>query len=297
MSTPRRRPSIALLLAAALVAAAEDDTAIPPLQPEALTPWWPSIQGRLPQAFASLSGDGVAGDGPATVGGSAWAGVLRHPSPAWTWGAAAGYHQQRADYGEGLPEDWRSARVLVGAWRRFSLDDHLVFGVAPGATWSEASDGVQFSMPLAGLYLHRSSRTTTWAFGAIGLVGPTKPIVVPVIAAFLNRGPWDITLTPIFLAADRLVTKDLTIGAFAGLSGDGVPVDEDDRELEAVYWDVRLGLRAKWKPTERWSLSADAGWAVVRRALLIERDGEPDTLIDRHLEPAPFASLATTWTW
>src|SRR4051812_43574010 len=118
----------ALMAAARLAASDGDDTAIPPLAPQALESWWaglaphpppgplppealepwgPARAPPLPHGSAPVSGgamQGGGGDGP-MVEGSAWAGAFRHPSATWSYGGAIGYSQRRWGLGPEFPAE------------------------------------------------------------------------------------------------------------------------------------------------------------------------------------------------
>lgn len=293
-----------LALVAPLAAAEEgvgtgDDTAIPALTPEALEAWWPGLSPHLPRGFVSVSGEampGGGGDGP-MASASVWTGGFAHPSPRWSWGAAVGFSERRWGMGDPFPARSRTARVAVGAWRRFSLDDHLLLIAAPGATWSGAHDGVSVSVPIAGLWVHRAGRRLTWAAGAVALVGPGDPIAFPVAGAIAMHGPWTFVITPLFLSAERLLDADSAVSAFAGLSGDQAPVEVGGRDAWATYWDLRVGVRARTRVLDDLGLGAEAGCAVVRRASVALDGRGGDTLATREPAAAPYAAITATWSW
>jgi hypothetical protein len=299
---PRALAGACLSLTATVLLAAgsDDDSSIPPLAPEVFDSWWPGLEPHLPHGFASVSGGmvspGGAEEGP-MLEGSAWAGELRHPSPRWSYGAALGYSDRHWGLGPEFPAESHNVRLAVGAWRRFSLDDHLVLVAAPGIGWARTDTGAAISVPLAGLWLHRQNRHLVWGFGAIALFGAGRPVALPVAGAVVFDGPWTYLLTPIALSADRLLTADASLGVFAGLGGDYVPVEIADQQRWASYWDVRTGLRFRDKLGDHLSVGAEAGCAVVRRANLSDAAVGGDRIARASPAPAPYAALTATWSW
>jgi hypothetical protein len=298
---PRALVGACLSLTATVLlgAGSDDDSSIPPLAPEVFDSWWPGLEPHLPHGFASVSGGampGGANDGP-MVEGSAWVGEFRHPSPRWSYGAALGYSQRRWGLGDEFPAESHSARLAVGAWRRFSLDDHLVLVAAPSISWAHTDSGAAWSLPLAALWLHRQNRHVIWGFGSIALFGAGRPVAIPVVGAVLLDGPWTYVLTPIALSADRLLNADTSLGAFAGLGGDYVPVEIAGQERWASYWDVRTGLRFRDKPSEHLSFGAEAGYVVARRANLSDAAIGGNRIARASPSPVPYAALTATWSW
>ena len=288
------------LIQVVTVSAAEDadqDEHIPALGPDVLATWWTRIDQELPHGFASASGSVVDGDDDgAMVDGSAWLGGFWHPTSAWTFGAGAGYSRRRLALGPEFPSEAHHARLPIGAWWRLSLDDHLVVVAIPGLNWSGRGARVEATVPWFTGWFHRANRTTIWGVGLVGIVGERRPLVLPMAGMFLTPGAWNIVLTPVYVGVDRLLSTTSTLGAFVGFSGDATPVEYEGRDRDAVYWDLRLGVRGSWKTPFDATLALEGGWAAIRRAN-ISNGITGEALVEHHLPPSPFAGASLTWSW
>jgi hypothetical protein len=118
-----------------------------------------------------------------------------------------------------------------------------------------------------------------------------------VAGAVVFEGPWTLVLTPLYLSADRLLTADSSLGAFAGFDGDSVPVEVAGHDRWARYWDARIGLHGHTRLSDALSCGAEAGCALYRRADIADAALGGQRLRSAHPSPAPVAALTATWSW
>ena len=276
-----------IALALAVGAGAEDSAGDRPID-DLLAPWWPRMSDSLPTGFAVLGG-GVAGAG-AEVG--AWAGGLHHPNPRWSWGMAVGASFTSTGLGGPFPNQVVSGTAVVGGWRRFGLDDHLVLLAIPGASRADVGPAGVGGTALAA-WIHRGGRSTWWLFGTLATTTTdSSPLALPLVGLFAARGRWDLLLTPVYSSAVCHITQVADIGAWAGIAGWSAPIDGGGH---VATWQGRGAVRGRWSPAPHWQLVIDAGLVLGGWA---SRDGPADDdLVRRRVPPGPLllTSLAVSW--
>jgi hypothetical protein len=299
-----RRAALAALACLPLLHADAEDggsdaggggTTIPALGADALGTLWPTIAPHLPHAVAGMSASVEgAGRDDRVATASAWAGWLAHPSASLSWGVGGMVGSDDVDEGPGIPRAWHSARLIGGIWRRFGLDDHLLVIAAPGASWSTPGAGVAWTLPVAGLWIHRANDRLAWGVGAAALIWDGQPIALPIAGAQLCDGPWTTLATPLMVASDRLLNAHASMGAAIELAGDSAPLVVAGARAAAALWQARAVLRGRWSAGGGLALAGEAGWEPERHLLVIAR-GHPAQ--DRRLHSGAVASASALWTW
>lgn len=279
---------------AALGADAADDTAIPPLDADALGGVWPTLAPHLPQGTVLASTAAEGGGGDHTASANAWALGFAHPTSAISWGAGVGVGTSTVADGPGIPSQWHSVRVVGGIWERLTLDDHLLVVAAPGISWTAPGDGTSWSVPVLGVWLHHASIHTTYAVGVLTIAWPGAPLVLPVAGAILTDGPWTALVTPVLVSADRLLTAHLSLGVATGIEGDSAPTRWEGASATAATGALRVTARLHWQGATGPGCSAEAAWLPVRLAL-VDQDGH--AVLERRLPPGVGAAATLSWTW
>jgi hypothetical protein len=256
---------------------------------------WPALRGGLPLGYASLSLGAAAPADGSEVSAAGLALGFRHCNAAWTLFGGGLAASRSIEAGPDLPDRIDRVHGVIGAWRRLTLDDHLLIVALPGQAWVPGGTEAQRSCPVAGVFLHRSGEA--WLGGGLlVLEDKGSPLVLPVAAAFLAQGEWRFALTPVWAGAERLLGPDAAAGIETSLNGDAAPILWEGQRRTFSVWDWRVGAHGRWRMATGLEWSLEAGWSILRGAT-VGGGFFDDADLERDLAPGPYVRAGCAFSW